>query len=182
MNNEEFFSDIVFGWMCKDIEREIELARKCHKAGNVLCALALTAYTEFMGRKLRFSGRPPSKDKQFFDAFFKTLGSEYEELLLTVNVYNIFRCGLVHEYFVKRSCTITMLNTPNKPLEIAGQPPTSVPRPVRCGIGVASNGSYYFVVEKYLEDFKNACKSLQDELASSGAAISINHRITSDPG
>jgi hypothetical protein len=185
---DQFFSEIVFGWMCRDIEREIELQGRTGDAGNVLCALALMTYTEFMGRQLPQSTRPCSKDEQHFNAFFRKLGSNYEKLMDDgVKVYDIFRCGLVHEYSVKKDCTIEMLNTPNKPFEVPGALNASggrelsefIRRPVACGIGIATNRSYYFVVEKYLEDFKKACENLRNELNCSGTTRVINCRITS---
>jgi len=50
-------------------------------------------------------------------------------------------------------------------------PSSFLPRPVDCGIGVAGNGSYYFVVEKYFIDFKAACERWRDMLVSSPPTV-----------
>ena len=186
MNSDEFFSDVVVKWMCKDIEREIERANDNLDAGNVLCALALMAYTEVVGRYvLSLRGSPPNST-ECFNFCFKKLGPEYEDFLRkeldnNVKVYDSFRNGLAHEYFTKVPCTIEMLNTPNTSFEVAGESPASVERPVRCGIGRAENESYYIVVEKYIEDFKRACKEFRSECSGSQAISDIKPSIRSNP-
>lgn len=176
MDTRQFFDKYVFGWMCADIEREISWAREGKSAGNVLTALGLLAYTEFMGSQLPKSRCPNGGARKQFEAFFRELGPDYAALLDNgVNIYDVFRCGLAHEYFVKGSCTIAMMNsTPGKlevkgPLDEAASPPRRqesvwIQKPAECGIGVAKNGGYWFIVEKYYEDFKKACESLCTEL------------------
>lgn len=109
--------------------------------GNFIAALALLCYTEFAGKLITKKDDPVGN----FNLFFDKLGSGYKDFRKSHNVYNIFRCGLAHEYYVKRSCTIAMLNS----------------KSIR---GISLEGSkYYFVVEKYFEDFKTAFDAL-DEL------------------
>lgn len=195
MNVDQFFSEIVFGWMYADIQREIDLAKHGKKTGNVLCAIALMAYTEAMGHHLPKSRRPGSGAKNMFNAFFREMGKNYVDLLdvSKINVYDTFRCGLLHEYVVKDMCTIAMLNTPGEILHVAGAIDDShesphkeltidIKKPVTCAIGKAINGSYYFVVEKYLEDFKSACQKLQHELnvSQENNGVVINRQITSE--
>ncbi len=177
MDTKEFFITYVFGWICADIEREIQWAQKGNPSGNALCALGLLAYTEFMATQLPPTRRPTRGSKQNFNAFFREMGPKYADLLDVrgIDVYKIFRCGLAHEYFVKGTCTIAMLNyTPGK-IEVKGSidkskipyltdPSAFIPKPVDCGIGLAPNGCYYFVVEKYYEDFRKACENLLAEL------------------
>jgi hypothetical protein len=139
---KNFFEKYVFGWMYSDIQREIDLARSDGGAGNFLCALGLLCYTEFMGGIVLGSFRiRPLKDR--FDAFLELMGDDYKILNQTVNVYNVFRCGLAHEYFVKHNCEIAMLKNDET-----------------LGIGKKPTGEFYFVVERYFEDFSNACKQL----------------------
>jgi hypothetical protein len=45
---QRFFDEYVFGFIFGDIQREINLARSRHTAGNLLSALGLLCYTEFM--------------------------------------------------------------------------------------------------------------------------------------
>lgn len=136
--------------MFADIDREIELAKADGNAlqaagvrpggGNFLATLGLLCYTEF-GGKLQF-GKKRSADN--FNQFFKSLGPDYESFRASHDVYDIFRCGLAHEYYVKKGCTIAMLE---------GGP--------RAGIGIDSSGRYYFVVESYCRDLKKAFDNLQ---------------------
>jgi hypothetical protein len=135
--------DFIFA----DIQREINLAKSKNNAGNFLCALGLLCYTEFAGGiKRKNFGDKESKNN--FNLFFRELGKKYEELLNHHDVYKIFRCGLAHEYYVKKHCIIYMLKGKED----------------RIGIGINSDGMYYFVVEKYFEDFKKAFGKLANEI------------------
>ena len=188
MDTKEFFKTYIFDWMCADIEREISWAKSGGRAGNALTALGLLAYTEFMGSQLPLSRRPSDGARARFNAFFRELGPNYAFLLdkRKINVYDIFRCGLAHEYCVKETCKIAMLNSTPGELEIKGPlgKPVSITKPVDCGIGVAANGGYWFVVEKYYEDFRKACDSLLNELLAlkSPQPPPIKSRIMSDSG
>lgn len=177
MNIDDFFCTYIYGWMCTDIEREIDLARKGATAGNALCALGLLSYTEAMAYLLPPTRVPKGGSRQHFDAFFCELGQPYADLINQdrINVYDIFRCGLSHEYFVKHTCTIAMLNSTPGPLEVKGPrinegtlveraPSELLEKPVDCGLGRLPNGSYYFIVEKYYQDFRAACERLHTEL------------------
>jgi hypothetical protein len=159
--------------MCAEIEREIELARAGKDAANALCATGLLAYTEFMANLLpawrRISLKTP-RDK--FEAFFRDLGEEYGDLMDKeyLDVYEVFRLGIMHEYFVKDLCTIAMLNSPGSIVVQGGMdetvsPPKKLPEdyvqtPAPCGLGATYNGSYFFIVEKYYQDFRAACEKL----------------------
>lgn len=107
-----------------------------------------------------------------FNAFFDYLGTYYKKFGKTCDVYSIFRCGLAHEYVVKEECTIIMLSG-SQPINVPGTgtgigpslfiPDASVNPPFQ-GIEQASNGRYYFLVEQYYSDFRNACERLVAEL------------------
>ena len=101
--NIDKISDYIFNWMLKDIRREIEIAKSGKDAGNVLCALGLMAYTEFMG-SLMPSMENVKYSSQIFNEFLRYMGKEYSDLLdaKKINVYDHFRCGLAHEYFIKK--------------------------------------------------------------------------------
>jgi hypothetical protein len=141
-----------------DIRREISLARATESpggrttlehlgvvpgAGNFLAALGLLCYTEF-GGKLKFNDSKASKN---FNQFFNLLGSDYAMFRAAHNVYGVFRCGLAHEYYVKRSCVIAALAN--------GEP---------MGLGVSPDGRYWFVVERYFQDLQRAFDALEHEL------------------
>jgi hypothetical protein len=168
---QETYTEYILGWMCEDIEREIQWARdhlqeNGRHAGNALCTLGLMAYTEYMGGLIILGdGKEETEAKIKFNTFFRKLGEDYAELIdiKKLNIYDTFRNGLAHEYFVKRTCTIYMLNSPESPIKVKGNlqngNEAEIPRPVSCGIGQAENGGYYFVVEQYYKDFR---KVLED--------------------
>ena len=168
----DFFNKYVFGYMCVDIEREIAIARSGQLAGNFLCALGLLAYTEFMGGLLlkELGSRETGK---LFNMFFDYMGTGYKTFREKHDVYSIFRCGLAHEYFVKHKCTIFMLNISN-PTTVLGTisgigpslyiPDSTLSPPINIGIGEAPNGRFFFIVEKYYQDFRSACEQLGEEL------------------
>lgn len=153
MNHSDFKEAKLF--IYTDIEREIRLAYASQNenytevleklgipscGGNFLAALGLLCYTEFAG-KLTYTKQRNGKDYATgnFNSFFDDI-ADYKNFRTTgvgVNVYDVFRCGLAHEYYVKNNCTIYMAK--NNKLK---------------GIGQESNGKYYFVVEQYFEDFK----------------------------
>ena len=89
-------------WMIDDTERSMFQAR-----ANFLVAQALLNYTETIGSFIL----PNGNSAQRFDAFFTRLGPEYSLLLRRFNgrrrrnphiIYDDLRCGLAHEYVVKR--------------------------------------------------------------------------------
>jgi len=196
INKLNKLSDYVFNWMLKDIEREIGLAKANKDAGNVLCALGLMAYTEFMG-SLMLAQKNISGSRSNFNEFFRYIGPTYADLLdkQNINIYNIFRCGLTHEYFIKETCTIAMLNSTEGEIEVKGElidngtsvnnkPSIKIAKPVNCGIILASNGSYLLVIEKYFEDFKLACKKLITQLKNNSDSWSPpkDYSLISDSG
>ena len=147
-----------------DIEREINLAHATENkenvamldklgvsgGGNFLAALGLLGYTEFAG-KLKYNKKKKNGydfASENFNQFFDDLGLYYKQFRNSgVDIYSIFRCGLVHEYYVKKNCTIYM----------CGNEGVS-------GIGVDENGKYYFVVEAYFKAFKAAFELLENDL------------------
>lgn len=151
ISQADFEQAVLF--MFSDIERELKFARLKPEnitslginpgGGNLLAALGLLCYTEF-GGKFQFGH---SKASQNFNAFFDTLGPPYVNFHASHNVYDIFRCGLAHEYYVKKNCTIYMFGSTEQP-----------------GIGVDSTGRYWFVVENYAQDLKVAFKALGKQL------------------
>ena len=107
-----------------------------------MAALSLLSYTEYAGR-LKHNDFSDGNARKNFDCFFSDLGAGYKQLLTQFNVYKIFRCGLAHEYYVKKDCTIAMRS--NKALNA----------------GLGHDGQrYFFVVERYHRDFTAAFQSL----------------------
>lgn len=131
-----------------DIQRELDLARDRKNAGNFMLALALLCYTEF-GGGLKRNIFAIGESRNNFDSFFGDLGPKYSEFLKSVNVYDVFRCGLAHEYFVKRDCVIGIFT--NREM----------------GIGFDdTEHQYYFAVDQYFQDFRRAFDVLEKKLYS----------------
>jgi hypothetical protein len=163
MTRDEFIQAKTFIFV--DVEREIQLAKadaavlQAHGVtpggGNFLAALGLLCYTEF-GGKLRFNvtrkikGKTQDVASANFNQFFDLLGAPYQAFRAQHNVYDIFRCGLAHEYYVKKSCTIAM---------VEGTP--------GAGLRVDASGHYCIVVESYCRDLKKAFEGLQIHLYGS---------------
>ena len=147
-------------FIATDIQREIRLAqdetnllkrviRRLHGrppgGGNFLAALGLLCYTEFAGH-VRLNDFSIGSARRAFETFFPGLGPEYAVVLKNHDVYGDLRCGLSHEYFVKKSCRIGMLS-------------------FRPQCGVQWDGQrYLFTVEAYWLDFQNAFRKLEKDL------------------
>ncbi len=147
---EKFFKECVLppkGFIYCDIKREIDLARSDKPGGDFLAALGLLCYTEFMGKVVLRDRESYTKQ---FKAFFRLMGEDYQRLIdaREIDVYKIFRSGIVNSYFVN-DCEIKMLNDNYS-----------------SGIIVKPDGKYLFIVEKYFEDFMNACQRLCDDMIS----------------
>ncbi len=147
----------VKGFIYSDIEREIQLARASQNetdkiklkkiginpgGGNFVAALSLLCYTEFAG-KILSNGKYSAS--QHFNDFFDLLGEEYKALRHKHKVYDIFRCGLAHEYYVKKNCTIYMLKGDEE-----------------IGIFQDRNKHYHFIVETYFNHFRCAFDKLEE--------------------
>lgn len=147
---ERYFKEYILppkGFIYCDIKREIDLARSGKSGGNFLAALGLLCYTEFMGKMVLRNKESYTKQ---FKAFFRLMGEDYRHLIdaREIDVYKIFRSGMVHAYFLK-DCDIKMLNDNYS-----------------SGIIVKPDGKYLFIVEKYFEDFMNACQRLCNDMLS----------------
>jgi hypothetical protein len=140
-----------------DIEREIALADASQQwikraflhvagvppgGGNLMIALALLSYTEYGGR-LKNNDFSDGTSRKNFNDFFSDLGPAYKQFLAQRNAYKIFRCGLAHEYYVKKDCVIAIRSR------------------TQLSAGIGHNGTqYFFVIQKYFEDFRIAFEAL----------------------
>lgn len=149
MDYEEFVQAKNF--IISDIQREIDLAKCGENAGNFLCALALLCYTEFAG-KIKYQKKKSNGDDwaaKNFNCFFNDLGPEYKIFRQNyTDVYDNLRCGMAHGYFPKKFSTIVMLK---------GHDSMGV---------IYKDNRYYFIVEKYFEDFKTALVKLEKDIFS----------------
>ena len=149
-------------FISSDIERELSLVKASQSeqgilalekagvpagGGNFLAAMGLLAYTEFFG-DLKYKNTGHASCSTNFNSLFDDLGSDYQSFRASrEDVYKIFRCGLVHEYYIKKDCTIYMVEKENL-----------------AGIGKDADGKYYFAVETYYEALKSVVASLENDL------------------
>jgi hypothetical protein len=162
MDQSAFNQAVIFAFA--DVRREIALAKTSQTptgqqalaalniqqgGGNFLAALGLLCYTEF-GGKLKYNQPTASGN---FNRFFDEMGTDYARFRAAGNnVYDIFRCGLAHEFFVKRPCEILIV-----------APPGGV------GVGKLLDGRYYIAVEQYCNDLERAFGSLEAHLVATRA-------------
>ncbi|MBI4257908.1 MAG: hypothetical protein HY619_03040 [Thaumarchaeota archaeon] len=114
---EAFFQKYIFGFIFSDIQKCIVDAK-----ANYVVALSLLSYTDFMGGlitgKLGLEGNSKTNFNAMLETFewkgdqnyYKDFKVSYVEKpgakSKTLGIYEIFRCGLVHEYFVKGDCCV----------------------------------------------------------------------------
>ena len=131
---------------------EVDLAIQ----GNApnLAALGVVTYTEFLGGLATGQLAQRGCSEANFLAFLQYLGSEYESLAARgVDLYDVVRCGLIHEYFIKGDSTIW--------------PHASAP----CGIISSLDGPTYFIVSVYRDHLFKGARKLRDEILEDQAAI-----------
>lgn len=77
------------------------------------------------------------------------MGGRYKEVVGSGGgrLWSDYRNGLAHEYAIKGESVVWMLKGKED-----------------CGIGKAQDGTYWFVVERYFEDFMTAAERLYQEL------------------
>ena len=163
MTMNKHLLDQAKGFIYTDIQRELSLASLNNDSvksldelhvnpggGNFLCALALFCYIEFAG-KLKYNLKKSNGDSYSsgnFNAFFDDLGTSYKLFRSSFpksnDVYDIFRCGLAHEYYVKQSCGVYMFG--NKKYS---------------GIGKTKSGNFYIVIQNLFDDFKKEFNQLK---------------------
>jgi len=84
---------------------------------NVSLALILSAYTEFFGHLL--TGNSSSGDS--YNAWLRFMGTPYSTLLdKGHDLFDDIRCGLIHEYTIKRRAHILTENDGSPGIEIEG--------------------------------------------------------------
>jgi hypothetical protein len=165
--NEELLKKFgqIKGWICGDIIKVIGTG------ANYLTALGLLSYTEIIGSFITGKGEPASDN---FDTFFRRLGSEYDKLLKKHNkkrankkhvIYDDLRCGLLHEYVIKRKLfTIYHIreNWENiqEKIDDFRIPFEGKQIPVVCGVmylkDQKGHGSWHFISPRYFFDFQKA--------------------------
>lgn len=167
-------------WMIEDTKRAMFQAK-----ANFLVAQGLLNYTEVIGSFLVPNGNTGER----FDSFFGRMGDEYLALLRRFNgrrrrnphiVYDDLRCGLTHEYAIKRKKFIVYNHGgPNDPtdLEIDNLAIDINTARTRCVAGVIhsweqNKGVWHFIDPKYWLDFRRAVEQYLVEIRNP-----VNHDL-----
>ena len=135
------FDEYIFGFMRSDIDAAIK------GDANYLAALGLVTYTEFLGGLWTGGLGLLGTSKDNFNAFIPYLGEPYQRIHQRVNIYDLVRCGLVHNYFIKGESTIW-----NK---AEGDAP---------GIIASPGGPTYFICNVYARDLFAGATRFRNEI------------------
>jgi hypothetical protein len=162
----DYFKQFIYGSICHDIEQ-------CIKCGvNYVVALALLSYTEYLGGLI--SGNLGLKNKSecnfrealnYFPEEYRNTDSTLEFKWTDENgkthtekgIYGIFRCGLVHEYFIKDFATVyndPSGNTENHIGVVKAE--RLIEWPKEHNIPPYKNKVLEFYTNEYFRDFKSA--------------------------
>ncbi len=156
--------ETIARWMIEDTKRAMFQAK-----ANYLVAQGLLNYTEIVGSFIT----PDGSSGDRFDAFFNRMGAEYTRLLSRFNnrrqhhphiVYDDLRCGLTHEYAIKRKRFIVYNHGGNQ--ELTDQEINNLGIDINgtqtlCNAGLLHSwdnrkGVWHFIDPKYWLDFRIA--------------------------
>ena len=184
------------------IERSMlyDIDQSINAGTNFLTALGLVSYIEFFGGLITGEGGLQSKSRSNFYAAYNRLGESYNQFDKQMksrfrtktkqgkkrrshDFYDIVRCGLVHEYFVKKDFVIAKeIVTPVDPTlpgdsELVWINPTAdshhghFERVRRAKPGITWEGRKIVVGNlNLMNDVKNLCIIYRAELATSSEA------------
>lgn len=178
MKNEDLLNefDTVAGWMIKDTEAAL------FKGGaQILAAQGLMNYIETIGSFIL----PNRTEGERFDRFFSMMGTKYQELLKRFSkrrnsrphvIYDDLRCGLTHEYAVKRKKFVVLKYGGSEPSDnnlnsmfFHIKDHLNQIHRIECDCGVIhrwdyKKGVWYIVVPKLWLDFRNALQKYQKDV------------------
>ncbi len=181
LNLIEGFFDTFYGFISKDINNGIKSGSK------YLVALGLATYTEVFGGLIRGKLGIKSESRRNFNAMFNRLSTNKETYQKKSNLiikdefgkerkiepYEYFRCGLVHEYFIKGAATIF-----NDPKDYANERklhPDSYQVP---GIRYDQfKKKVYIFTNTYWRDLKKSINEYKNELLKEKNDTRINNFI-----
>ncbi len=163
----DYFQQFIFGFIYHDIEQ-------CIKArANYVVALALLSYTEYIGGLisgdlgLRGKGRFNfEKALEYFPKEYKEINSsikieyidEYGKTQIDDGIYSLFRCGMVHEFFIKGLPTIIYNNPDGYIKDHIGivSKEYLIEWPEEISMPPYPNKVFEFYTSEYFRDFKSA--------------------------
>lgn len=176
----DYFEQFIFGFIYHDIEQ-------CIKNGaNYVVALALLSYTEYFGGLVSGNLGLKPKSKQNFNEALSYFPKEYQKIDSSVEVnylnengkeskekgiYSLFRCGLVHEYFVKGFATIY-----NNPEGLAQNHIGIVKAEYKIELRGSSsekvvNKVFEFYTNEYFRDFRYAVQKVFELVIEEDASV-----------
>lgn len=153
----DLFDRYVIWFIFSDISKSLEVGAK------LLTALGLVTYTEFIGGLMSGNGGKRGFAESNFYKAYNQLGDAYTEFDESImkkfryhhgkarNFYDIVRCGLTHEFFVKKNFVI------------ARHHPRGVGAP---GVGWHEK-KIVLCLSNYFEDFIKMCVRYRVELSES---------------
>lgn len=177
---EEFFSTF-YGFISNDINNGIS------SGSNYLVALGLATYTEIFGGLIRGKLGVRGESRRNFNAMFNRMSSngegyrEKSRAILNdefgkekkIEPYDYFRCGLVHEYFIKGAGTIF-----NDPKDYANKRKLSPDSYQIKGVRYDSQKKkIYIFTNTYWRDLKKSINNYKDELLVKQNDLRINNFI-----
>ncbi len=156
-----FFDEYVFGFMKHDLEVAIE------GRANFLAALGLVTYAEVLGALCLGTILDPHGNQEKFEAFLPYLGQAYSQVDQELKkdpryrhgLYQVVRCGLVHEYFPKADAVVAR----HGPGTYGGV----IWEPIR--------GVLAIVLRTFLEDFLAAATKAKDDIMAKPEPETLRH-------
>ena len=136
------FDEYIFGFMRADIDAAIR------GKANYLAALGVVSYTEILGGLRTGKLGLKNYSSSNFNAFLPYLGKEYRDFApKDINLFDLVRCGLVHNYFVKgRDSSIWMSASSS------------------CGIIASAGGPTIVIVDVYRDHLFTGATQFRDEI------------------
>jgi len=167
----DFFHTYINGFIYNDVERCIEAE------ANHVVALALLSYTEFIGGLISGNLGKTGHTKENFEIALKYFPKQYREInshisiqhigdkgkpvLRRTGIYDVFRCGLVHEYFIKGH--VLIYNNPDghtdEHIGILGKE-HEIEFPAETGLPSYTSKYLEFHINEYFRDFKSTVEKI----------------------
>jgi len=136
-----------YNWMLSDLEKSIKLAK-----ANYLVALGLFCYSEIIGRRILKFKNKKDKNSDSFNTFVRDYMG-YKKLINKYGnkIYDWFRNGLCHEYYIKG--------------QVSGVYVVYNKKTSKQGIIISKDKTKKFLVIKpYLRDFKSGIVKFLKEI------------------
>ena len=132
--------DILIEGMINDLSIAVQ------NGALYLSALGIASYSEYLGGLLTNN---LGSNGDNFKAFFLRMNPNYPKMNNDVNLYKRIRCGLVHEYFIKKSANIRSLQKEET---------------TKDGVILHQDGRLEIIIDNLFNEFKNTTKGVKSEI------------------